>query len=163
VKIIFRQPVFYFLVILVTIIAGLHFLAFEYYWYWRIEWFDLLMHFMGGVLISVLSVWLYAHFWKKTDIKAIPLRQIVTVALVFSLSIGIAWELFEFGVDRQYWLNDLHLKSLTALQESHADTLSDLAFDILGALFGVLLVWFTPLVRSRRSLVKETLTETKNE
>ncbi len=147
-NIIWRQPVLYFLVVLITVIAVLNYYAFQNFWYWRIVWFDLVMHFLGGLFVSVSIIWLYLA-WNRLSLQEAGFRRILFIGLAGALVVGGAWELFEFGVD-YYWQVPIHLKTFTDLQESHLDTLSDLAFDVIGAIFGSLLLWFTPLINNIR-------------
>src|SRR3989338_4819915 len=83
--------------VLVFFIAILHISATIFHFYWSIWWFDLPVHFLGGVWMSLASLWLlffsgYVHLRAKK-----PLDFIMT-ALLITLSFGILWELFEYLV-----------------------------------------------------------------
>jgi cytochrome c oxidase subunit IV len=76
--------------VLSAIVFGLQYYALETYLYWRYVWFDVPMHFLGGVAIASLLV----GFWWR-------FRPVV-YALSFGLII-VSWEVFEFlaGMPRE--------------------------------------------------------------
>ena len=99
--------------ILLTGLAGLNVLAFRYFWYWHFEWFDLFMHCVGGIAISLFINGLaYRQIHNR--------RRAFTLSLIAVLLIGVSWEVFEFTLDRYaLW-----------------DTLSDLLIAGVGAFLG---------------------------
>ncbi len=79
------------------------------FWYWRYPWFDLPMHYLGGLAVSALLI----AFLERHKPRAFM--------LLFALVI-IGWEVFEyvFGIPRE---------------ENYAlDTVLDLIIGSLGAL-----------------------------
>src|SRR3989344_2687814 len=153
---IFKQPVFYILIVLLILVAGLNFLAFQNFWYWKIAWFDLLMHFLGGLFVGLSALWLNSQF-KKDDQSESSLNKFF-VATSFALLIGGFWELFEFSTD-QYWSAHVNLKTLQILQNGQLDSLSDLLFDVIGALTSGLFIIFLPSLIRRAKEVGKTNTE----
>ncbi len=105
--------------VLGLLIALLHFLANMFFLYWAWWWFDIFMHFLGGLFVGLSILWLVAY---EVPIGIRPfIPQFLTVVLgVFF--VGLVWELFEY-------LTGLH----TALNYTR-DTVFDLAMDIVGAL-----------------------------
>jgi len=101
------------------VIGILHLLAINLFLYWDIVWFDVLMHFLGGVWIALLGFWVMAFFTHQNEFS---LKNIVLISLTFSLGIGILWEVFEYTAGLTF----------VAGQDVWLDTFSDLFFDILG-------------------------------
>ena len=102
------------------IIAILHLLAINFFLYWDLVWFDLLMHFLGGVWVALLGFWIMAFF---THTEEFSTRDIIYVSIFFTLGIGILWEVFEAGAGVSFVGKDMW-----------GDTFSDLALYILGGL-----------------------------
>ena len=78
------------LVILIYLIWGTHALAHSFYLYWRLPWFDLPMHVMGGLWIGLAALWV---------VRRVGLRSMRAHALVIALSVGalaLGWELLEW-------------------------------------------------------------------
>lgn len=95
-------------------------LAVEYFLYWRIWWLDIPMHFFGGAWAGIFSVWFIARMGNSPSLLW---------CLAFALFVGVAWEIFEYseGIASAYHFSYI------------LDTVKDLAFDVLGAIFGWIL------------------------
>ena len=106
---------------LLIFILILHALATVNFWYLRIFWFDMPMHFLGGLWVA--TVYFYIGFngrWMKFLTDAI-------MVLAFVALVGVFWEFFEFVSDFL-----VESKRSGLFQAGAADTLSDLFFDLLG-------------------------------
>lgn len=105
---------------LVALLGVLQQLAFAYYLYWRFPWYDILMHFLGGVVVGAVYLWVVRHelpaFLKKYETFA--------YVFLFSLVVGILWEVFEYlvGIDREF-----------SRATRQFDTILDLVMDVSGA------------------------------
>ncbi len=98
--------------VLAGVIALLQDIALAEYLYWKWWWFDILMHFLGGVLVGGIGLII-------SDVLNTPKK----ITLLFSLlAIGIGWEVFEwvFGLYDGAW--------------DPVDTGIDLIMDTLGVL-----------------------------
>lgn len=115
-----------FLVLLIVIIAVANGLADKYFWYWQIRWFDIPMHFLGGVWLAGMAFWWY-YFNKKTT--NISFSSILATCLVAALGVGLVWEIYEAIVGL---LTVGHINAMF-------DTTKDLFFDTLGGI--VVAVW----------------------
>ena len=110
-----------FIFTLITTIALLHVSATNLFWYWKFWWFDIMMHFLGGLWVGLMSLWLYYfsgfNSHPRKEKKFVFLFSIISV-----LTIGIGWEVFEVliqsNLSNGYWV----------------DTTQDLIMDTLGAL-----------------------------
>jgi len=85
--------------------------------------FDMLMHFLGGVVAAMVAVKLIG--WTKANH---PKWFEALFVLGFTLIIGLLWEYMEFGLD--FLLGDDYRWVRMTLR----DSLADLGFDSLGGL-----------------------------
>lgn len=90
-------------------------MAFNYFWYWRFDWFDIMMHFVGGVAVALFSNALLLSARRPRSS-----RQVWWLAIIATLVVSSGWEIFEF------WLNRYDL----------VDTLSDLLSAMIGTVAG---------------------------
>jgi hypothetical protein len=94
-------------------LLALHYVAMEEFLYWRYAWFDIPMHFLGGLSLGVLGVGLLHR------------RRPAALAL-FVAAAFVAWEIFEvvFGLP---------------LESNYvSDTALDIVMDSAGALLAYL-------------------------
>lgn len=104
--------------IILYFIVFLDILAKIFYWYYTIWWFDILMHFLGGVFIFFLLSYLFYN------------KRKILFLLVGVLVIGLFWEVFEFIFNNR----------IGGMVFEWGDTLFDLVFDALGGITGFFLV-----------------------
>lgn len=116
------------LMTLIIAIAIMNGFAESYYWYWRIRWFDMPMHFAGGVWLAGTAVWWFCH--KDKIIKA-SFSQIFAVCIIATLGVGLLWELL------QAWLGMVTVGHTNAM----SDTMGDLSFDLLGGIVVSIFTW----------------------
>lgn len=111
------QPVTILFVLLSAIFAATHAVAVDGFFYWRFAWFDILMHFWGGLLIA-LGLTTLSTF-RRLNFES-------TYKLVFfvGLAIVIAWEVFEW------------ILGVTSPQTYIVDTSIDIFLGLAGALLG---------------------------
>jgi hypothetical protein len=108
-----------------VVTGALNFLGGKLYLYWTVIWFDMLVHFLGGLFIALF-------FFSMLSLLKSQLRygEKVILGIVFTLLVGLVWEYHELiiGVtdlaDAAYW----------------PDTGMDIVMDTLGSLVGVLFV-----------------------
>ena len=116
------------MILLLVLIVILHSLALYFFLYWRIWWFDNVLHFLGGAwLASALFYW--AYFLRKIKENAVPALFVLVALVGFSAIGGILGEICEFFYDHLLGRN-----IGMALQLGVADTVTDLFFDLLGGL-----------------------------
>jgi len=99
-------------------VLSLHLLALNFFLYWHIWWFDLLVHFLAGALVSIFFIW----FFKNRIKNFIP--KILFLSATITFLVGVFWETFEY------------FAGLTFSSSSYIlDTISDIVFTFLGGLF----------------------------
>ena len=110
------------LVSLIIFLFLANFLADKFYWYSSdsLWYFDMIMHFFGGFWVGLV---LFCVF----EIEEISLKFVFKI-LLFTLTIGIGWEIFEILV------NDVLIKN----PFNYLDTFSDIFFDLSGGTFAIL-------------------------
>jgi hypothetical protein len=93
-------------------------MALTFFLYWSVPWFDVLMHFLGGVWIAALVYW-----FLRRMVPFVPLssQAIFAILLGATFLVGIAWEVFEYLVGT-YFTENYPL-----------DTSIDLLMDLVGA------------------------------
>jgi hypothetical protein len=124
-----------FIIPFLIFIIAVHALALVNYWYWTYQWFDVPMHFFGGIWVAMVFFWLrqktradYDKFWTLIN------------CLGFVVLIGVLLEFAEF-------LYDVFISSrgyFGFLQLGAADTVGDLFFDLLGGLFFSIIYFIQP-------------------
>ena len=107
------------LTFLIFFILALNILAHQFYWYSSLWWFDMPMHFMGGLWLGLAWLWLLAP-------QDISFKSILKIILLV-LFIGVLWEVFEVIVD----------KLISHNRFNTLDTLSAIFFDLAGGTFAI--------------------------
>jgi len=105
---------------LIIIIALLHYLALDRAYYWTISWYDIMMHFLGGVWVALFALWIFS----SRKISFLPLRISFLQIVSLVICIGIIWELYEilFGL------------TFVSDPEYLGDTMLDLIMDTIGGI-----------------------------
>jgi len=98
------------------IIWGLDYYANLHFLYWKLPWFDVMMHFLGGVLVAVLTLFVLRVR------GVVDWKRIVVTVLLSLLVVGVAWEVFEYAMG----VMDASLDGYVL------DTTTDLIMDIFG-------------------------------
>jgi hypothetical protein len=111
---------------LIIVIFVLNKVANMFFWYTSIVWFDMLMHFLGGVFVALAVGSVLTGYLKNAENK-----KVFWIILTSVLVVGLGWEVFEFSVQE--------IVKVTGLADV-PDSLSDLFFDAIGAAVGTLFV-----------------------
>ena len=122
------------LCIAIVLLAIVNTLAVHFSWYGLIWWFDMPMHFLGGIAVFYLSamIWLPALKW-------VPAWRFLYECVITALLFGILWEALELFLYLHYGSPGFVM----------LDSLSDMCFDLAGALFAAfmtaphLVAWLT--------------------
>lgn len=79
-------------------------------------------------------------------------RFVAIFAFVFSLAVGVLWEIFEFAMDQLFGMN--MQKAMFGDPSGLTDTMWDLIVDAIGALVISLFGWWY-LLRPERSFIED--------
>ena len=121
-----KRSSFALLAALLYVILALHLLALYFHWYWMFWWYDILLHFLGGLWLGGTTLW-FLQYVRQQPVGRIEQYILPVVAVVI---IGLGWELFEFSLDTFiiFRTNDI------------IDTMSDLGMDVVGSLTASLIM-----------------------
>lgn len=101
-------------------------------YYGRFWWWDVLLHGTSGGLLGALG-FLLVYVLNETpriDLRMRP-RFLAVFAFCFAVTMGTAWEVFEFGVDRVF--GTTMQKPTAGDATGLVDTMEDLIVDAIGA------------------------------
>lgn len=118
-----KQPLFWETFFMFIIVGVINWIATHFDLYWTVYEFDSLVHFLGGILVSLFFLWLYfySNFFKpnKRDLKTF-----LKVSVLSILFVGVLWEAYELIIGEAKYAG-----------ENYAyDTTLDFIMDFLGAL-----------------------------
>ena len=115
-------------VITIWILLALHLSAMKFYLYWVFDWFDIVMHGLGGLVVGFFMA---AVLVKVKPVLKEHLGLLVFLILAGTIFIGFLWESLELVLD-------LYMKT-TIHQPSVSDTILDLVMDGVGGLVAAFL------------------------
>lgn len=104
-------------------------ISFKLHLYDLIWYFDMPMHFAGGLFIGLLGFYLYL---KNKDGKVENLTRMIYFVIIFALVIAFGWEVFEYVVAVTTRGSMLHL----------LDSFSDICFDLAGSSVAIIYTLF---------------------
>lgn len=117
------------IVFLIWVIFGIHSIALMLHLYWVFPWFDILMHFLGGVWVGLFLLW-FLYYSDYLSPTLLPKKTLASI-LLFGFLLGLLWEVFEIIVQSK---TGVRFEGNWAL-----DTAIDLGMDIFGTTLGTLL------------------------
>ena len=77
------------------LLALLHFLALHFYFYWQLWWFDIVMHFLGGIVVGLGAMWALMGYSRYRG-SVFTARQTLVFVLATTLLVAFSWEIYEF-------------------------------------------------------------------
>jgi len=113
------------LLLVIWVIALVNAAAEIWFLYWQYQWLDIPMHFIGGVWLGLLGLWLWNHTAYLSRFRAQFRISNILIVFVFGIAIGLVWEAFEYIVWK-YSGKPFPLEYAT-------DSTLDLFMDTLGA------------------------------
>lgn len=114
------KPLIYLALVASIILLTSHSLAGVYHLYWSYWWFDVLMHFWGGLTVGLVASWAFLRFRPEVPYNR---SMFIVAVLAAVLVVGSAWEVFEY------------LNKIIGSHEAYTlDVVNDLTLDAFGAL-----------------------------
>lgn len=101
------------------VVLGLHLLALKFFLYWTTDWFDILMHFLGGLLVGLTMITFMRRIHKEGEY--INNKLLIASVVLAVLVIGLTWELWELFV------------GLSDAIKDKKDSILDVIMDMIGA------------------------------
>ena len=115
---------------LLILLWGLNSLAGVFDLYYVFNWYDVMMHTLGGVILGLMAIMLIRRFQTLSQFSI--LKKVIFIIMSGIIG-GILWEVFEY-------FQDVYLQ--TAMQVSLRDTMSDLVCDTIGAGIVAVVYWW---------------------
>ncbi len=109
---------------LIIFIFILNLLAGKFFWYYSVWWFDMPMHFLGGLWLGLVGTVIFSNPRFQS------IRHKILLTLLFVFVAGLFWELFEYATDA--WTGAHGFIPL--------DSLSDMFFDMAGGMTAIVFV-----------------------
>lgn len=106
-------------------LAVINNVAVKFYLYWQYLWLDIPIHFLGGVVVALGVLSVFAFHEEYTFVRGL------VHTLAFVCIVGLLWEAFEFTA------------GIPIIEKNAvvADTILDLIMDVVGGFVGYLLAW----------------------
>ncbi len=106
-----------------ALVLGFHIFATVTNLYTTFWWFDIPLHFLGGVAIALSSYYFleYFSFHEKFQTQFAPLHFLIIIS--FTALAAVCWEFMEFSFDTFM---------RTSLQPGIVDTVKDLTIGLIG-------------------------------
>lgn len=111
--------------LLMLIIVVLHWIGSLYSFYYILDWYDIMMHFLGGAWVAIFFLWVSNTQYAKGLSRLNSFASLVAIVLV----VGLLWEALEIYMaftsfdEPRYWF----------------DTPADLIMDLLGGMYAAFL------------------------
>lgn len=117
--------------------------------YGKISFYDLLVHFISGILSSMVAYYLYKVYNRKGG----NLFTVIFFVLGMTALIAVSWEIFEFVCDKIFKKNAQHV-----IESGVDDTMTDMIVALVGAiLYNLLYILYT--VKKKGVLMKKYIEE----
>lgn len=115
--------------------------VFDFYGY--IKNYDKVLHFLSGMIISLLSIIIYSYFTQE-NINNINKKFVIFFSFIFITSLAGLWEIWEFTTDRIF--------GFQAQCNSLTDTMLDIISGTLGGVFLLILIYLLGIRRKSKIL-----------
>jgi len=139
-----QNKIFYTMFGVLSVTGILNIIGTKLYLYWTVIWFDMIMHFLGGLFVALFFFSVFSFLKSK-----LPYMEKLVLGLIFSILVGLVWEYYELIIE------------VTDLREIGywPDTGMDIVMDTLGALVGVLYAQRFEAKPSQEDLVARSATK----
>lgn len=115
---------------LIVGIAILYVVGFIFRWNFSLWWYDLLLHFLGGIWVAIAASKFLRDFLRDS-ISLTRLNFIIPLFIVALVVLtGVIWEMYEFTIDELFFEERARWRA----QDGNTDTMTDLMMDLLGGL-----------------------------
>lgn len=119
-----KKTLLFELIFVTFLVAFLYIIGLEFLLYWVTDWYDIVMHFLGGLWIALFATYLF-FVLRVVEIPTHNRVVIVLVTLGSVLIVGLGWELWEL------------FSGLTFVFKDLGDTILDLIMDMIGGTAGL--------------------------
>ena len=119
-----------------SLTALLHYVALVNFLYWNVDWFDIMMHFLGGATIGLLAMFLFftSKYFPSISILRQNKTAVFLIIILFTAVIGLGWELWEIF----YGFSNIFTDK------------TDMIIDLVMDMFGALAVFFLEINKNKK-------------
>ncbi len=114
-------------ILVLLLVYVLHIIGFTYAFYTTTWWYDVMMHILGGIGISLSVFWFF-----KTLNKNVLDKDIYVKVIIFTILAGLLWE----GIETFYGIAGAPVGTIAY----YVDTIKDIIDDTLGAFITLFLI-----------------------
>lgn len=104
--------------------------------YGRFSWWDIFIHTLSGFVFMIIFTLLSIAVFHKLKVS-VPIWVHFLIAFAMTATVGMFWEIYEFSVDTFFGMNTQHRET------GVMDTMQDILCNTSGAMFGVILFYFS--------------------
>ncbi len=122
----FKQKIFIAFFLVFSIVAFLNFVGVQDHFYVMYKWYDIPMHILGGLSVSLFFLSYYGYFHKDISIPDYN-KKIFCRLLLVLLCVTISWEIFELAI---------HSTFLSEGAKYWFDTIKDIIDGFIGGMIG---------------------------
>ena len=90
----FKQKIFITSFIVLVSVAILNYAGIKYNLYWIYNWYDIVMHMLGGLWVSLFSMSIFIYFFRDVSNPDYN-KNILKIVLFALLFMTLSWEVFE--------------------------------------------------------------------
>ncbi|MEK7607486.1 MAG: hypothetical protein AAB484_00980 [Patescibacteria group bacterium] len=108
--------------LVMILVVGLHWFALLNDIYDTVQWYDIVMHFLGGLWVFLFVLWAIHTQYGRFFLKHASIRNLIFFVLV----VGVLWEILEIVLGFMHFSDPGY----------GFDVFKDLVIDILGAICG---------------------------
>ena len=122
----FKQKIFIYSFIVLIIVAIFQNLGTSFDLYTIYPWYDIPMHILGGLWVSLFTLSIYIYFFNNTSIPNYR-KKVFQVMCITLLFVAVSWEIFEI------------IGHMTFLSDGiwyWIDTIKDIFDDFIGGMLG---------------------------
>jgi hypothetical protein len=120
-----KKPLLISIIFSGAVVFSLHTLAVINSLYWVYDWFDIMMHFLGGAFVTLVGLFLYEKFQKKSFFTSSS-PVILLNLIIFVFIAGLLWETSELLIGATYSEREMYA----------SDTKLDFIMNTIGAIIG---------------------------
>ncbi len=122
-------------------------------WYKTVPGWDIVIHFLMGAVLAILSIYILNYTIYKKDKSRHNLFFTFLFMIIFALAGCVLWEIGEFVCDLLFDMGYQRYVTYYGItlvgQKALMDTMIDLCFGLLGAISGVLFVYILIQINGR--------------
>lgn len=120
--------------IILTVLLGTLFNVYD-----KITWWDTLLHFSSGILLTFFGLMVITLFKEKNKNIKLTLGLLMFFAFTFAMTAGVIWEILEFGADTIFGFDAQRAKGV---EYGVLDTMIDILANTSGAIITGCIIYF---------------------